>query len=63
MTDWLSTGEGRASEAGCLNAGADLIMPGGKNIVHIQPRRKQYGSRSRSSMVLQTFYSEKERNV
>ncbi len=33
MTDWLSTGEGRADEAGCLNAGVDLIMPGGKKIV------------------------------
>ena len=30
MTDWLSTGEDRADEAGCLNAGVDLIMPGGK---------------------------------
>ncbi len=33
MTDWLSTGENRASEAGCLNAGVDLIMPGGKKAV------------------------------
>ena len=30
MTDWLSTGKDRAHEAGCLNAGVDLIMPGGK---------------------------------
>ncbi len=33
MTDWLSTGEDRADEAGCLNAGIDLIMPGGKKAV------------------------------
>ncbi len=33
MTDWLSTGENRADEAGCLNAGVDLIMPGGKQVV------------------------------
>ena len=33
MTDWLSTGEDRADEAGCLNAGVDLIMPGGKKVV------------------------------
>ncbi len=33
MTDWLSTGEDRADEAGCLNAGIDLIMPGGKKVV------------------------------
>lgn len=33
MTDWLSTGEDRASEAGCLKAGVDLIMPGGKRVV------------------------------
>ena len=33
VTDWLSTGEDRADEAGCLNAGVDLIMPGGKKVV------------------------------
>ncbi len=33
MTDWLSTGEDRADEAGCLKAGVDLIMPGGKKVV------------------------------
>ena len=33
MTDWLSTGEDRANEADCLNAGVDLIMPGGKKVV------------------------------
>ena len=33
MTDWLSTGEDRADEARCLNAGVDLIMPGGKSVV------------------------------
>lgn len=33
MTDWLSTGEDRADEAGCLNAGVDLIMPGGKKVI------------------------------
>ena len=33
MTDWLSTGEDRADEAGCLRAGVDLIMPGGKKVV------------------------------
>lgn len=33
MTDWLSTGDDRADEAGCLNAGVDLIMPGGKKVV------------------------------
>ena len=33
MTDWLSTGDERADEAGCLNAGVDLIMPGGKKVV------------------------------
>ncbi len=33
MTDWLSTSEDRANEAGCLNAGVDLIMPGGKKVV------------------------------
>ena len=33
MTDWLSTGEDRADEAECLNAGVDLIMPGGKKVV------------------------------
>jgi beta-glucosidase len=33
MTDWLSTGDDRADEAGCLNASVDLIMPGGKKVV------------------------------
>ena len=33
MTDWLSTGEDRADEAGCPGAGVDLIMPGGKKVV------------------------------
>lgn len=33
MTDWLSTGSDRADEAGCLNAGVELIMPGGKKVV------------------------------
>ncbi len=33
MTDWLSTGKDRADEAGCLNAGVDLIMPGGRKVV------------------------------
>ncbi len=40
MTDWLSTGKGRADEAECLNAGADLIMPGGKKTV--KALRKAY---------------------
>ncbi|MCR5229697.1 MAG: glycoside hydrolase family 3 C-terminal domain-containing protein [Solobacterium sp.] len=29
MTDWLSTGENRADEAKAIEAGVDLIMPGG----------------------------------
>ncbi len=33
MTDWLSTGKDRADEAGCVEAGVDLIMPGGKDVV------------------------------
>lgn len=33
MTDWLSTGKDRADEAKCLEAGVDLIMPGGKGTV------------------------------
>ena len=34
MTDWLSTGEDRADEGGCLNVGVDLIMPCGKKVVN-----------------------------
>ena len=30
MTDWLSTGENRANEVKAIEAGVDLIMPGGK---------------------------------
>ena len=30
MTDWLSTGEDRADESAAIEAGVDLIMPGGK---------------------------------
>ena len=33
MTDWLSTGGDRADEAGCIESGVDLIMPGGKGVV------------------------------
>ena len=33
MTDWLSTGNDRADEAGCIEAGVDLIMPGGAGVV------------------------------
>lgn len=33
MTDWLSTGEDRAQDGACLDAGVDLIMPGGKGTV------------------------------
>jgi len=32
MTDWLSTGDGRASEALCIESGVDIIMPGGKGV-------------------------------
>ena len=34
MTDWLSTAKDRADEAECLNAGVDLIMPGGISVVN-----------------------------
>ena len=30
MTDWLATGKGQADECKAINAGVDLIMPGGK---------------------------------
>ena len=30
MTDWMSTGKDRASEAEAIRAGVDIIMPGGK---------------------------------
>ncbi len=43
MTDWLSTGEDRADEAECLNAGADLIMPGGKKVVKALLRAQKEG--------------------
>lgn len=33
MTDWLSTGDDRADEALAIEAGVDLIMPGGKKTV------------------------------
>lgn len=33
MTDWLSTGEDRADESKAIEAGVDLIMPGGKKVV------------------------------
>ncbi len=33
MTDWLSTGENRADEAKAIEAGVDLIMPGGKKTI------------------------------
>lgn len=33
MTDWLSTGEDRADEGLCPEAGVDLIMPGGKKVI------------------------------
>ncbi len=31
MTDWFATSKGCASAAACINAGNDLIMPGGKS--------------------------------
>jgi beta-glucosidase len=34
MTDWLSTAKDRADEVECLNAGVDLIMPGGISVVN-----------------------------
>lgn len=43
MTDWFSTGEDRADEAGCLNAGVDLIMPGGKKVVKTLLQAHQEG--------------------
>ena len=43
MTDWLSAGEDRASEAGCLNSGVDLIMPGGKKAVKALQRAYKEG--------------------
>ena len=30
MTDWMSTGKGKADNALAMKAGNDLIMPGGK---------------------------------
>ncbi len=47
MTDWLSTGRDRADEAGCLNAGVDLIMPGGKGVVRTLKKRFREGRISR----------------
>lgn len=35
MTDWYATGEDRADEVKALQAGVDLLMPGGKNVVKI----------------------------
>ncbi len=43
MTDWLSTGKDRADEAGCLNAGVDLIMPGGKGTLKVLLRAVKDG--------------------
>ena len=33
MTDWFSTAKGKALDVGCINAGVDLIMPGGKGVL------------------------------
>ena len=30
MTDWYSTGSGKADTAACMSVGNDLIMPGGR---------------------------------
>ena len=43
MTDWLSTGEDRADEAGCIKAGVDLIMPGGKKVVKALLKARKEG--------------------
>ena len=50
MTDWLSTGDDRADEAGCLNAGVDLIMPGGKKVVKTLLKAVREGSVSNETL-------------
>ncbi len=44
MTDWLSTGRGRADEALCLRSGVDLIMPGGKGVVRALSKAVRSGA-------------------
>lgn len=47
MTDWLSTGKDRASEHGCIKAGVDLIMPGGKKVVKMIIEKTKSGELDR----------------
>lgn len=46
MTDWLSTGKGRAAEGLCPVSGVDLIMPGGKGVVKALLRAVKDGTLS-----------------
>ncbi len=46
MTDWLSTGEDRADEALAIEAGVDLIMPGGKKTLAALNSQYQSGKLS-----------------
>ena len=46
MTDWLSTGEGRADEAKAIEAGVDLIMPGGKKTLATLNKKLRIGKLS-----------------
>ena len=46
MTDWLSTGKGRAAEGLCPMSGVDLIMPGGKSTVKALLRAAKDGTLS-----------------
>ena len=50
MTDWLSTGDDRADEASCLNAGVDLIMPGGKKVVKTLRKAVREGRISKETL-------------
>lgn len=50
MTDWLSTGEDRADEATAIEAGLDLIMPGGKKTLAALNNQYQAGKLSRDAI-------------
>ena len=50
MTDWMSTGKDRADEAKCIQAGVDIIMPGGKEVVQALNTARQDGRLSVTDM-------------
>src|SRR5699024_12780455 len=50
MTDWFATGKNVGSHSDAIEAGNDLIMPGGKGVVRELKKKLKTGEHDRTSL-------------